>query len=107
MSVSQVDFKGLLIVLLICFSIGAGIDYFSEKVHWVTGGLIALFAFWGNGLIISVEDRDPSGWDCDENESAKSKNEFKTAYRIQLVLTGVVLILGICSHVYFQRMTIP
>lgn len=102
MSLSRIDFKGLFLLLLVCFSIGAGIDYLSDKVHWVTGGLIALFAAWGNGLIISKEDRDPGSWDYDENESSESKNEFNKSYRVQIVLTGLVLILGISSHMYFS-----
>ena len=97
----DIDYKSLVTVLLVSFFIGAGIDYFSDKVHWVTAGFGVLFAIWANGLFISLEDREPDGWDYVENESDESKRKFKKSFKIQVVLTILVFILGICSHILF------
>ena len=78
---------------------GAGIDYFTDKVHWLTAGFGVLFAIWANGLFISLEDREPDGWDYVENESNESKREFKKGFKIQVALTILVFILAICSHI--------
>ena len=82
----DIDYKSLVIVLLVSFCVGAGIDYFSDKVHWLTAGFAVLFAIWANGLFISLEDREPDGWDYVENESEESKREFKKALKYKLLL---------------------
>jgi len=101
MKESDIDYKSLGLVIVVSFSIGAGIDLFSDKIHWITGGFFVLFVIWANGLFISLEDREPGCWGYIENESLESQREFKKSYRIQIALTILVLILGVCSHLLF------
>jgi hypothetical protein len=93
------DLKVPVIVLAICFSIGAVIDNFT-KIHWLPAGFMVLFALLLNGVAISIEDREPGGWDYVENEGTKEKMEFKKMVRIQAFCTITVFILGLASYVY-------
>ena len=87
------------IVLVICFSIGFGVDYFTET-HWFPVGLMILFALLLNGVAISIEDHESGGWDCVENESEQDKKGFTKMVRIQALCTIVVFILGLLSFHY-------
>ena len=101
MNIREIDIKTPFLVLAVCFAIGGVINYFST-FHWVPAGLMVLFALLINGLIISIEDKSPDGFDYIENESHESKAQYKSMVRIQLVLVTVVLILGLASGVYFH-----
>ncbi|MCQ8849234.1 hypothetical protein NQT74_11625 [Alteromonas stellipolaris] len=95
----DIDYRSFITVLLFAVCVGVGIDYFSEKVHWVTASFGVLFAIWANGLFISLEDREPGGWDYDKNESSQSKLEFRKSFKVQVALTVIVFVLAIFSHV--------
>lgn len=91
-----------MVLLAVCSAIGLGMEHFTDKVHWVTGGLIALFAICANGIFISVEDREPGGWDYDENETQDSGRDFQKLNRIHIAVTICILVLGVCSHFYLS-----
>jgi hypothetical protein len=96
---SRINLKPLVILLVVCFGFGLAIDCFT-KFHWLPASLTALFAFLVNGMAICIEDREPGGWDYDENESQESKKEFMRMVSVQAVSAIVVFILAMASYVY-------
>ena len=96
---SKIAIKPPLILLSICFSIGAAVDYFTE-IHWLPVGLAVLFAFLVNGLAISIEGNEPGGFDHDQNANPEAKKRFNNAVRIQAIIIVIVFALGIASYVY-------
>ena len=99
MKMNDIDFKALLIGLAVCFSIGAVTDYFTA-IHWLPAGVFVMFALFFNGIFISIEDRQPGGWDHVGNDNPIPDTQFKKMLRVQKLCTLIVLILGLVSYAY-------
>jgi hypothetical protein len=99
MKMNDIDFKALTIGLAVCFSIGGVIDYFTA-FHWLPAGFFVMFAIFFNGVIISIEDRQPGGWDHVGNNNPIPDAQFKKMLLVQKLCTLLALILGFVTYAY-------
>jgi len=99
MKMNDIDFKSLTIGLAVCLSIGGVIDYFTA-FHWLPAGFFVMFAIFSNGVIVSIEDRQPGGWDHVGNNNPIPDAQFKKMLRVQKLCTLLALILGFVTYAY-------
>ena len=96
MAMNDIDFRVLLLVSAGCFLLGLAIDYFTG-LHWLPAGLFVLSAVWFNGVVASIEDRQPGGWDHVGNDKPIPDAEFKKMLNMQKLCTLIIFVLAILS----------
>ena len=57
-----------------------------------------MFALLVNGIVMTIEDHRPGGWDHIEVETKAQKSEYKKMLSFQIIVAVVALIAGVTLH---------
>lgn len=80
----DIDLRIITVVLAACFLIGGLINHYTF-LHWLPAGLMILAGLLIFGCVMSIEDRQPEGWDHVGNDEPISESEYKNMIRIQIL----------------------
>ena len=94
----DIDLKIITIVLAVCFSIGGLISHYTI-LHWLPAGLMVLAGLLIFGCVVSVEDRQPDGWDHVGNDKPISESDYKKMIRVQILCASITSCLAVITFV--------